>query len=72
MRKDKVKAHLSDEDDIVDDSNTTSAIAHSGPNKEEAERRELELAPVIGDSEISPAAYLFQNQEEHDEVNLFE
>ena len=30
----------------------------------EIEKRQLENAPVIADSEISPAAYLFQNQEE--------
>ena len=41
-------------------------------SKEELERRQLENAPVIGDSEISPAAYLFHNQEEHDDLNLFE
>ncbi len=40
--------------------------------KEEIERRSLENVPVIADSEISPAAYLFQNQEEQDDLNIFE
>ena len=31
--------------------------------KEEIERAELEATPVIPDSEISPAAYIFQNEE---------
>ena len=39
---------------------------------EEIEQEKLKDLPVIADSEISPAAYLFQNQEEHDELNLFE
>jgi len=41
-------------------------------SKEEIERRQLENVPVIADSEISPAAYLFQNQEEQDDLNIFE
>lgn len=41
-------------------------------SKEEKEKRELENAPVIADSEVSPAAYLFQNQEEQDDLNIFE
>ena len=36
----------------------------------EAEREALELAdvPTIPDSEISPAAYIFQNQEDRDDL----
>ena len=41
-------------------------------SQEEIERRKLQDLPVIADSEISPSAYLFQHQEEHDELNLFE
>jgi hypothetical protein len=40
--------------------------------REELERQQLENTPVIADSEISPAAYLFHNQEEQDDLNLFE
>lgn len=65
--KSKVKDHQSDDEDdaIVE--------THDRPlTKEEIERRQLEHAPVIADSEISPAAYLFQNQEEQEDLNLFE
>ena len=36
----------------------------------EAEREALELAdvPTIPDSEVSPAAYIFQNQEDRDDL----
>lgn len=69
------KAHQSDdEDDIVpaenDDKGKSQVVAEV--SKEELERRQLENAPVIGDSEISPAAYLFQNHDEQDDLNLFE
>ena len=52
----RVKDHQSDDEDdaIVE----TKDIALT---KEEIERRQLEHVPVIADSEISPAAYLFQN-----------
>jgi hypothetical protein len=37
-------------------------IAKNKPlTKEELEKKQLESAVVIADSEISPAAYLFQN-----------
>ena len=35
----------------------------AGVTKEEIERAELEATPVIPDSEVSPAAYIFQNEE---------
>ncbi len=41
-------------------------------SKEELERRALENMPVIADSEISPAAHLFANHDEQDDLNLFE
>ncbi len=61
--KSKVKEHLSDDEDEVEDDK--NQIEKQKPlTNEEIERRHLEHAPVIADSEISPAAYLFQNQED--------
>ena len=39
---------------------------------EEIAQRELEAAPVIPDSEISPAAHIFTHQEEQDDLNIYE
>ena len=39
---------------------------------EEIAQKELEDAPVIPDSEISPAAHMFMNQEEQDDLNIYE
>ena len=67
------KAHTSDgedNDEIQQDDKKDKAVAQL--SQEEIERRQLENAPVIGDSEISPAAYLFQNHDEQDDLNLFE
>lgn len=75
--KNASKAHGSDEEpdiQVEDDKlgkNKQVAVAEQ-PSQEEMERRQLEHAPVIADSEISPAAYLFHNQEEQDDLNLFE
>ena len=69
------KAHQSDgeDDDIVDASNDENKKKQVAKiSQEEVERRQLENAPVIADSEISPAAYLFQNHDEQDDLNLFE
>jgi hypothetical protein len=41
-------------------------------SQEEEQSRQLENAPVIPDSEVSPAAYIFQQTEEHDDLNLYE
>ena len=53
----KNKDHLSDgEDDVVEE----NQVAVKKPlTREEIERQQLEHVPVIADSEISPAAYLF-------------
>lgn len=68
------KARTSDgednDEDIQTDDKKDKAVAKL--TQEEIERRQLENAPVIGDSEISPAAYLFQNHDEQDDLNLFE
>ena len=68
------KAHNSDGEDNdevqEDDQKEKKVVAQL--TQEEIERRQLENAPVIGDSEISPAAYLFQNHDEQDDLNLFE
>lgn len=62
MKANKVKEHLSDgEDDVEIESESKQVKTLS---REELERKNLENAPVIADSEISPAAYLFQNQED--------
>ena len=42
------------------------------PSKAEQMAKELENVPTIPDSEVSPAAYIFQAQEERDELNLYE
>jgi hypothetical protein len=61
------KAHLSDgEEEEIE------VVQEEQVSKEELERRQLENLPVIADSEVSPAAYLFQNQVEQDDINLFE
>jgi hypothetical protein len=61
------KAHLSDgEEEEIE------VAKEEQVSKEELERRQLENLPVIADSEVSPAAYLFHNQVEQDDINLFE
>lgn len=58
------KTHLSDgeDDDIVqDDKLGKGTVVKQALTQEEIERRQLENTPVIGESEISPAAYLFQH-----------
>jgi hypothetical protein len=73
------KAHGSDDEDsaeiqtsAIDDKLGKQVAVADHISQEEIERRQLEHAPVIADSEISPAAYLFHNQEEQDDLNLFE
>ena len=59
------KAHDSDdEDEIKVSPPPPTATEIAKVSREEHERRQLENAPVIADSEISPAAYLFNNQDE--------
>jgi hypothetical protein len=71
--KAKVKEHLSDdEDDSTSSALTTTEKPVKTLTREEIEQKNLENAPVIADSEISPAAYLFQNQEDQDDLNIFE
>ena len=68
------KAHNSDgedHDEVQEDDRKEKGVV-AQLTQEEIERRQLENAPVIGDSEISPAAYLFQNHDEQDDLNLFE
>jgi hypothetical protein len=56
------KAHDSDnEEEIQVSPPPQTATELAKISKEEFERRQLENAPVIADSEISPAAYLFNN-----------
>jgi hypothetical protein len=62
------KAHLSDGEEEQE----IEVVQEEQISKEELERRQLENLPVIADSEVSPAAYLFQNQVEQDDINLFE
>jgi len=62
------KAHLSDGEEEQE----LEVVQEEPVSKEELERRQLENLPVIADSEVSPAAYLFQNQVEQDDINLFE
>lgn len=42
------------------------------PTKQQLEEQQLAAAPMMPDHEISPAAYIFQHQEEHDDLNLYE
>jgi hypothetical protein len=53
--KSKVKAHQSDDED----DEVTTEVAVRPVSKEEQEKQMLANVPVIADSEISPAAYLF-------------
>jgi hypothetical protein len=53
--KSKVKAHQSDDEE----DEVTSEVAVHALTKEEQEKQMLANVPVIADSEISPAAYLF-------------
>ena len=56
-----------DENEIQAESQQVRALT-----PEEIAQKELEQTPVIPDSEISPAAHLFLNQEDQDDVNLYE
>ena len=56
--KGQSKAHQSDDED-EHEIKTENEVATTRLTKEEQERRNLENMPVIADSEISPAAYLF-------------
>ena len=54
------KEHLSDGEDEVKEDNQVAAVdKQQQMSQEEIEKRQLENLPVIADSEISPAAYLF-------------
>ena len=56
-----------DENEIQPESQQVRALT-----PEEIAQKELERTPVIPDSEISPAAHLFVNHEDQDDVNLYE
>ena len=62
----KVKEHLSD------DEGEETATRGSEDANQRALVEQLENTPAIPDSEISPAAYLFQQHEEQEEMNMFE
>ena len=48
-------------------------VAVAAPaTKAELLARELENVPTIPDSECSPAAYIFQQHEEKDDLGLYE
>lgn len=61
MSNRKVKTRDSDDEQDVEE-----------PTPAQQEAAALKNAPTIPDSEISPAAYIFQNQETHDDLNLYE
>lgn len=70
-RKAKVeKDHDSDheEEDIKDEGMAVEPVV----SREEELARTLENVPVIPDSEVSPAAFIFKHTEEHDDLNLYE
>ena len=56
-----------DENEINLEENQVRALT-----PEEIAQKELEAAPVIPDSEISPAAHMFMNQEQQDDINIYE
>lgn len=41
-------------------------------NEQEKAAEELELAETIDDCEISPAAFIFEQTDQKDELNLYE
>jgi hypothetical protein len=63
--KSQKKSHDSDDEAEME-------LANREPTQADIIAQQLESAPVIPDSEVSPAAYIFQNQEEHDDLNLYE
>lgn len=69
-RKAKVgeKAHDSDHEEEIEVAKESREVV----SREEEQARNLENVPVIPDSEVSPAAYIFQQTEEHDDLNLYE
>lgn len=69
-RKAKVgeKDHDSDHEEQVEIAEESREVV----SREQEQARQLENVPVIPDSEVSPAAYIFQQTEEHDDLNLYE
>jgi len=64
------KEHDSDPEsdkEIEEEQNQVAEVS-----REEEQARQLENVPVIPDSEVSPAAYIFQHTEEHDDLNIYE
>ena len=56
------KDHQSDDEGDGDEGKGKALVTQQQPlSAEEIERQQLENEPVIADSEISPAAYLFQH-----------
>jgi len=55
------KDHQSDDEGDGHDKKGNVVATHQTLSKEEIERQQLEDVPTIPDSEISPAAYLFQH-----------
>ena len=65
--KNKKKGKDSDEEEeeIIELGETSgSQVAVIEPTTAELQARELENVPTIPDSEVSPAAYIFQNMED--------
>ena len=62
QRKVKVGKEKGSDDESEIQADTETQIRE--PTPEEIAQRELDAAPLMPDSEISPAAYIFQNMEQ--------
>lgn len=73
--KDKKKGGKnSDEEDNAEEEIDLGDESKGKPEPTAVEKQQIELAdmPTIPDSEISPAAYIFQQQEDKDDLGIYE
>ena len=64
----KLKKERDSDDEGVDD----EIEVVRPPTNSELAARELADVPTIPQSEVSPAAYIFQNADVHDDVGVYE
>ena len=67
-KKDK-KGKDSDEDEDIQ---LGEVVPTEGPSKAEQQALELAEVPTIPDSECSPAAFIFQQREDKDDLGIYE
>ena len=61
-----------DSDEEVEEEIELGERAVAEPSKAELIAQELADVPTIPDSEVSPAAFIFQQQEERDDLGIYE